>query len=216
MDTESKIRTSYTTEYVVITGYVLFFCILIFACLGFFYINRSAYFPKPPAANEFAEALPPTTPTPHITSDHQFEKDSILFQEDFNVNQNHWLGGDNDTKERLQGGQLFFQSAYEGNYAIISCESCPYLDTPYYLEASLSTSMATDESYGIIFNRSYTLDDFFLFMINPESMNYSLFHHTQDGWTHRASGASSQIQPYPESTTLGVYANKDSLELYIN
>lgn len=216
METESKVKINYTTEYVVVLGYLLFFCIFVIACLGFFYLNRSLFLPKAPPINEFAVSLPPITPTPHITSDHQFETSSIVFQEDFNDNQNHWLSGDDDTKERMQGGQLFFQSAYDEDYAIISCESCPYLNRPYYLEASLSTNMATDEEYGIVFNRSYTFDRFYLFMINPESRKYFLFHYTPESWTLRASGSSSQIQPYPKSTTLGVYANRDTLELYIN
>jgi len=166
--------------------------------------------------NKFAETLPPMTPTPHISLDNQFEKSSILFQEDFNNNQNRWLNGENDTEEKIHNGQLYFQGRDDWDYAIISCEACPYLKTPYYFEASLSTHIETDETYGIVFNRSETLDDFYIFIINPESTKYYLFHHTSEEWTLRASGASTQIQSYPESTTLGVYANKDSLELYIN
>jgi hypothetical protein len=218
MDTEPKIKVTYATEYVVIIGYVSFFCLLIFACLGYFFINRSQYFPEPTPVpvNPFAANLPPITPTPHVSSNIQFEKSSILFQEDFNNNQNRWLNAEDDTKEKIQDGRLYFQGRDDRDYAILSCEACPYLEKPYFFEASLSTNIETDETYGIVFNRSESLDDFYIFIINPESTKYYLFHHTFETWTLRASGASTQIQPYSESTTLGVYANEDLLELYIN
>jgi hypothetical protein len=216
MEIESKPKVNYTMEYFVAAGYIVFFCVLAFACLGLFYLNRSAFIPPPSPTNEFAEKLPPTTPTPHISSNSQFEANSILFREDFNGNQNRWLNSQDETKEKIQDGKLFFHSRNEGKYSSISCETCPSLKTPYYLEASLSTNKTTEEAYGIVFNRSYTFDDYFLFMVNAEAMKYFLFHHTSDGWTLRTSGTSFQIQPYPKSTALGVYANKDLLELYIN
>lgn len=216
METESKPKINYTTEYIVGAGYLFFFCILLTACLGFFYLNRSLYLPAPPPANEFARNLPPLTPTPHISFPRDLQEDSLLFKENFNNNNNRWLNSKDDSKEKIQDGQLFFQSRDDGQNAILSCELCPDLKKPFYLETTLSTSAATDEGYGVIFNHSYTLEDYFLFMINPESRKYFLFHCAADGWTLRASGESNLIQPYPESTTLGIYASQDSLELYIN
>ena len=216
MDTESNREVKYTLEYVVVAGYTGLFCILALACLGLVYLNRSLFIPSSTPENEFAKNLPPITPTPHVSSDNPFESNSILFEDNFSNNTNDWLNSQDETKEKLQSGQLFFQARYDGEYAIISCEYCPYLTTPYYLEASLSTNIATNEEYGIVFNRSYTLDNYYLFMVNPESMKYFLFHRTPEEWTLRASGVSDQIQPHPGRTTLGVYADKDLLELYIN
>jgi hypothetical protein len=218
MDTESKIKVSYATEYIVIIGYAVFFCGLIFACLGYFFINRSQYFPEPTPVpvNPFAETLPSTIPTPHISSRDQFQTTSNLFLEDFDNNQNQWLDSEDDTKERIHDGKLYFQSRNDGEYSIISCKSCPSLEAPYYFETNLSTNIATDEEYGVVFNRSYTLGNFYLFLINPESRKYFLFHRTSEEWTLRASGENTIIRPYPESNTLGVYTARDFVELYIN
>ena len=216
MDTESKAKINYTTEYVVAAGYAIFFCSLVIACLGFFYLNLSQPVPEPARTNEFTGTLPLTTPTPHIPSNHQFETNSILFQEDFDNNQNRWLNSEDDTKERIHAGRLFFMAREDGDYAILRCESCPHLDRPYYLEVSLSTDIATDETYGIAFRCSATLEAFYLFIINPESKKYFLYHRDPEEWTLRAAGESLLIHPYPESNTLGAYASKDSLEFYIN
>lgn len=216
MDTASQTKTKYTLEYIVAGGYIFFFCLVAFTCLGFFYVNRSLMTPSLPVSNEFAESLPLSTPSPHVLSSHDFGADSILFQDDFINNQNRWLNSQDDTYEYLRNGRLFFHAENYGEYSIISCKACPYLKTPYYLETSLSTNIATDEGYGIVFNRSSTLDDYYLFMINPEIRKYFLFHHTPDVWTLRASGESTLIHPYPKSTTLGLYAYQDTVEFYIN
>ena len=216
MNTESLEKVSYTTEYIVGAGYLIFFCVLIFGCLGYFYINRSLFSPIPQPSYEFATSLPSSTPTPHISSTSRFKVEEAVFRDDFSNNKNRWLSSEDDTKEKIDNGKLFFQSRNEGTYAISSCEPCPYLDAPYFLEASLSTNVSTDEDYGLVFKQSSTLDDFFLFVINPESKKYSLWHHTPDQWSYRMSGESKLIHSYPTKNRVGIYVNKDSLEFYIN
>lgn len=218
MNAESKTKTNYTAEYVVILGYVVFFCVSIFACLGYFFVNRSQYFPEPTPVpvNAFAETLPSTVSTPHVSSRDQFQTAASLFQEDFDNNQQQWVNSKDNTVERFHEGKLYFQSRNDGEYSIISCKACPSLETPFYLETSIFTNMVTDEEFGVVFNHSYTLDNFYIFLINPKFKQYFLLHRTSNEWTLRASGKSTVIQPYPKGNTLGVYAERDFVELYIN
>jgi hypothetical protein len=216
MNLESEKKISYLWEYLVTAGYLLLFCALTFGCAAFFYVNRSLYSPLSRPPYEFATNLPPRTATPHIPSIDPFKAETPIFRDDFSNNDHQWLSSQDETKEKLDSDRLFFQARNEDGYGLISCDDCPYLESSYYLEASLSTNLETDDDYGLAFKRSKTLDDFYIFIINPESKKYALWHHTPDDWSFRSSGETNLIRPYPESNTLGLYASKDFIELYIN
>lgn len=209
---ETGKQVKYTIEFIVVIGYILF-CVLLFACLGFYFVN---VLQQPALKNEFAESLPPTTPTPHILFTDQLETATILFKDDFDDDQNGWVNGQGESKEQVKNGKLTFESLIENNYSIAGCRSCTYMVWPYYFEADFSTDRATDQSYGIVFKLSYTNDYFYLFEINPEVKKYFLYYHIQGEWYLLASGHSILIQSYPASNILGLYVKKDTLELYIN
>jgi hypothetical protein len=75
MDTEQKEKISYTTEYIVAAGYILFFCLASILCLTFYYFTFSQQRSSP--INTFATSLPPTTPTPHFLVDQTESKKDL-------------------------------------------------------------------------------------------------------------------------------------------
>jgi hypothetical protein len=68
----------------------------------------------------------------------------------------------------------------------------------------------------MIFGLNHNTDSFYLFQINTEAKKYYLYHHTYDGWSLRAAGESNHIKSFPASNILGIYANQDIAEFYIN
>lgn len=201
-------------EIVIVIGYILFFWLAVTSCSVFYYF---IYLQKPSSAiNAFATSLPPTTPTPQIPLVYSPNPESILFQDDFANNQNRWGNGMGESTQEIKDGKLFYESSNDYSYAIIGCEPCTYIYSPYYFEADFSTKDKTDESYGIAFSLSYTKDEFYLFIINPESRKYFLYHKFSGEWSLRSAGESGLIQAYPEVNTLGLLAQRSVIELYIN
>ena len=218
MDTKQKEDISYTAEYIVGAGYLLFFCLAFALCSVFYYFTYLRSYqlrPGPSAINPFATNLPPTTPTPHVSMDDQ-SKLKRIFEDDFNNDQNHWTLYNDEFKEEVRKGKLYFESRIEDNWAFAACESCPYLKKPFYLQADLTTATATDQSFGIIFNLNKTNNNFYLFQINTEAKRYYLYHLNFFGWSIREAGDSNFIRSFPASNTLGIYANQDTVEFYIN
>ncbi|MEW6404959.1 MAG: hypothetical protein AB1649_24450 [Chloroflexota bacterium] len=201
-------------------GYVLFFCV---ACTAAF-ILYSLYYAPPigptPIAvstipNPVATSLPPRTPIPHISFTEILDAE-IIIEDDFADNDNGWWSdGDNEYGVQIKDGELILQSQYEGNYSITRCADC-YLEEPYFLQLDLRTTTATDISYGIIFNGNYIQSMFSLLEINVASQQYFVYHHSGDGWLTRVIGKSTQIKPFPEVNTFGLYLNESVMELYIN
>jgi hypothetical protein len=213
MDTEQKEKISYTKEYIIAAGYIIFFCLALALCTAFYYF---AYLqPKPPSINSFATGLPPTTPTPHILPTNQ-QNASMIFKDDFGDDSHVWSDTDDVSRAQVTLGKLLFESKTEGSYAFTGCGLCPALDTPFYLQADFSTGKVTDKGFGIYFNFDSASGSFFLFRINVEARKYYFYHGTNDGWSLRAAGESNQIKSFPAVNTLGIYAKKDLVEFYVN
>jgi len=207
-----KKHVNYVLEVVVAIGYILFFCLLIIVSSMFYQLNSVHI----PVINPLVTSLPPATPTPHISLS-SIASVPKIFEDDFSYDQNQWGYGDGTSYHDIKNGKLIVESLKQGNYAIAACKLCPFLSEPYYLEADLSTDMATDEDFGIVFNHFYSDDNFYLFQINVESKKYYLYHHTSSGtWSLVMARESEQIKSFPASNTLGIYANVNSAEFYIN
>jgi hypothetical protein len=213
MHTEQKEKISYTTEYVVGAGYLLFFCLAFSLYSIFFYFTYLQ--PKPAPINTFATNLPPKTPTPHILSKNH-QNVSTIFEDDFHDDVHDWSYTGDYSSTSVKQGKLFLEARQENSYGYIVCKSCPYLNKPFYLQADFSTSEATDKSFGIIFNHDSRSDRFYLFQINTEAKKYYLYHHTAQDWSLRAAGESDQIKSFPAVNTLGMYVDQNLIELYVN
>ena len=214
MNTEQKERFSYTTEFIVGGGYLLFFCLIFSFCSVFYYLTYLQ--PKPSPTNRFATSLPPTTPTPHIDPAN-LQNATLLFSDDFSNDRHAWTGTEDDSTERVDYGTLIFESTQKNSYAFANCGYCRSLETPFYLQADFLPGIATDKGFGIYFNFNENDNgSFFLFRINTEARKYFVFHSDNDGWTLRAAGESDLIKPFPAHNILGIYARKDVAEFYIN
>ncbi len=214
MDAEPKEKVSYLPEFMVAAGYILFFCLALTICSTFYYLSYLQRQPVP--INSFATSLPPTTPTPHIVPADQ-QNATVLFKDDFGDDGHGWAGTEDNSKEQVTLGKLLLESKKEGYYAFTSCALCPALDTPFYLQADLSTGHVTDKNFGIYFNYNYTDNgDFLLFQINTEARKYYFYYGNNDGWSLWSSGQSDLIKPFPVTNTLGIYARKDAVEFYVN
>lgn len=213
MDTSSKKKFKYTTEVIILAGYLLFFCL---AFILFYFFLMSIFLKRPmPPINTFATSLPPTTPIPHISLTAQMEGIKI-FEDDFSSDKNHWAFDTDVFKEEVSGGTLIFESKFEDNYAFTGCGACPYLKEPYYIQADFTASETTDEGFGIVFGLKSGNQSFYLFKINTEAKKYFVYHRASGKWSLRAAGESDQIESFPTKNTLGVYANSDTAEFYIN
>jgi hypothetical protein len=213
MDASSNKKSNYAAEVAVGIGYLLFFCLAAIVCFSSYYL---AYLQHIPAKNTFATELPATTPSPHISLTQQSGM-SRIFEDDFSDNRNSWTDDQEPSMYRISDGKLFVQSRNSDNYSIASCARCPLLEKPYYFQADLTTNIATDRGFGIVFKMRYDhRDEFYLFMVNVEARKYYFYHHTGSDWSLRASGTTDLIQSYPATNTLGVYANREYLEFYVD
>ncbi|HLO16793.1 MAG TPA: hypothetical protein VK206_18310 [Anaerolineales bacterium] len=215
MSADAAKRPNYIAEYLVAAGYLLFFCLAFSLCSTFYYLT----YLQPQQTlliNTFATALPPTTPTPHILPTDQ-QNASQIFKDDFSDDSHGWAGTEDTSIQQVTLGKLLFKSRKEDTYAFTGCAYCPSLDTPFYLQADFSTGAVTDRGFGIYFNFDQDNNgSFFLFRINPEARKYYFYHGSNDGWSMRAAGGSSQIKSFPAINTLGIYANQDTVEFYVN
>jgi len=214
MNTETNPKTNYLAGFIIGVGYILFFCLALTLCSTFYYLSELQ--PQSSPINTFATSLPPTTPTPHIVPAEQKNADEI-FKDDFSDDSHAWAGSDDVSRENVTLGKLLFESLNKDSYAFTGCGYCPQLQSPFYLQADFSTGKATDRGFGIYFNyEDNQSGDFFLFRINPEARKYYLFQGDKDGWSLLAAGESSEIKSFPNVNTLGLYANRDVLEMYVN
>jgi hypothetical protein len=195
---------------------MLLFCLACTACSGFFYV---AYLEQTAAKSAGTIDLPPLTPNPHIRSTFS-PATTIVFEDDFSDDHNgwidasSWIGG--GSTEEIKDGKLFFASASDGHYAITTCTLCDSLNQPYFLIADLTTGQATDQDFGIMFDKGDNPSDFYVFQVNTEKRYYYVSHHATNNWLLRTSGESNLIRSYPATNTLGIYVNKDNIEFYIN
>ena len=214
MDTENPEKTSYRTEYFLAAGYALFFCIVFMACMAFYFWVIIQSRPSTPN-NAFATNLPPRTPTPHILATGQPDIPAI-FEDDFSRDSHEWSGTDDSSKKQLKDGMLVLQTQGAYDYTFATCEACPYLSKPFYLQVDLAASAATDKGFGIYFNFDDSRSMYLLFQINMESRKYYLSHYQDETWVPRAAGQSEQIKAYPAANTIGIYAELGFVEFYVN
>jgi hypothetical protein len=215
METVPRKRTKYLAEFAIGAGYILFFCLALAFCSALYYISYQQQ-PQSSPINTFATSLPPTTPTSHILPA-EAKNASEIFKDDFSNDSHGWEGSDDFASKQVTLGKLLFKSVSENSYVFTGCGSCPNLGSPFFLQADFSTGKATDKGYGIYFNyEEEKNDNFFLFRINPEARKYYFYQGDDDGWSLLAAGESSEIQSFPAVNHLGIYANKDLVELYVN
>ena len=218
METEPKKSISYTIEYIVGAGYVLFFCLAITLCSLYYYftyLQTPVLQPKSSVVNPIAKTLPAMNPTPHVSLADQANETKIL-EEDFSKDHYHWMRYTDGFKEEVRKGKLYFASRNEDSWEFTDCQLCPILRKPFYLQADLTTTEATDQSFGIVFGLNRTNDNFYSFLINTESKRYYFYHLNFFGWSLRASGESNLIKSFPDENILGIYADHDTVEFYVN
>jgi len=213
MDASSKKKTSYT-PLIVVMGYLLFFALVLILCLASYFLN---YPLQAAPKNIFATSLPAATPSPHVSSTLQSGY-ARIFEDNFSGNQNDWMNIQGSQNSQIKDGKLLFESLRQGKYEIATCIHCPSLNEPFFLQADIGTDTLTDKNFGFVFTMNCRCASgyFYAFEINPEHKSYSFYYHYQDNWSLRMVGESDQIRSYPAVNTLGIYANKSSLEFYIN
>src|SRR5260221_4777789 len=94
MDQSSKKQFKYTTEVIIISGYLIFFC-LATTLWYVYYLNITKHELAP--INAFAVNLPPTTPTPHISPTDQ-TKATKFFEDNFSDDSHGWSLAQNSRK----------------------------------------------------------------------------------------------------------------------
>jgi hypothetical protein len=214
MNTEANQKRNYIPEYIVAAGYLLFFCLAFALCSTAYYFTYLQSRPSP-IINTFATSLPPLTSTPHVLPTDQQEAYAV-FRDDFSDDHNGWADIESDSKVEVSRAALRVESQAEGYYAYAACRNCPTLTNPFYLQADFSTSTATDKGFGIYFNYDYEKDTSFIFGINTEARKYYLYYEDGDDWSLRTVGESDQIKAFPAINTIGIYAQQDFVEFYVN
>jgi hypothetical protein len=211
MNTQRSRKTNELTVLLIGAGY-LFFLLLVAALCSLLLFNIASR-PQVPPVNPFTTSLPPKIPTPHILSTTQ-QNAAVIFKDDFSDDSHGWENNEDWEKAQVTLGKLLLESFDEGYYASAECALCPSLDSPFYLQADFSTGKEINDDYGIYFN--YDEGDFFLFTINSKAGRYYLYQKYNDVWSLMASGESQKIDTFPAINTLGLYANQDLVELYVN
>jgi hypothetical protein len=212
MNIEHSKKTNYLGEFIIGVGSLLFLCLAPALCSIFYYFSTLQ--PQTSAVNPFATSLPPTTSTPHMIPAEQKNAD-VIFKDDFSDDSHGWEDGENWYKAQVALGKLLLESLDQGYYATAECGLCPTLKSPFYLQADFSTGREIDNDYGIYFNYDKE-DNFFLLTINPQAGRYYIYQNYNDVWALVASGKSQEIKKFPAINTLGIYASKDRVELYVN
>lgn len=226
-------KPEYRTEIIVVLGYVLFMLLAVGICGGAFYLAipqpqaprspivahlhgptpQTPTSPAPTTPDPIIAALLAPTPTAYIPVGYQPGTHSI-FKDDFTDNHNRWYNTVSFIKITVKDGTLSFASPRRGSYALVVTGQAQYLDQPSYIQADLSTDSPVDQDFGMIF--ADQSNEFFLFAINTEAKEYSLFRNLGGIWSLRLLGTSDLIHLSPTANTLGLYVNKGYLELYIN
>ena len=172
--------------------------------------NTRGYFPT-------LTAMPDATPVVHKPA-----ADDKVIQDDFSDNKHAWISRWSDGTLAIKNGRLSLSTSAADSIEMAQCNVCPFLGNKYYIEADLSTSQSVDSYYGIAFNINNSYHDFYVFEINTQIGRFDLYKTIRspvsgdDIWMKRLSKNSSLIKPYPQVNKLGVYFDRDSMQLYIN
>ncbi|MBN8657463.1 MAG: hypothetical protein J0M11_17165 [Anaerolineae bacterium] len=215
INTPKETPKNYTAEFLVAGGYILFFCIAIYTLVVFYFLGGSTNQAKP--VNVIATNLPSIYPTPSIDFEalREFE---IILEDDFSEDQNLWESyNDKNAEVKIESGELYLKSLSETKYGVAECRTCLILGQPYFLQADLRPKDPNISNLGIKFNARGERNNFYVFLINSDTGQYYVsYHSNESGWTSRISGKSEQIKPFPETNTLGIFADANMVEFYIN
>jgi hypothetical protein len=214
MNTPEKSQNSYKLEIIITTGYVLFFCAVLYILTAYLFLQTDTNRPTP--INVIATNLPPRTPAPQLPSDLRTNTKNLV-DEKFNDDGNNWARSSNqNTTVVVQDGKLSVKSNFKNSFTYAVCTVCTFIKEPYYLQADFVADAPVDEYFGIIFNLDHTRTNFFIIEINTEAQSYHIYHRSNVGWSRRLSGGTPHIKAYPNSNTIGIYATTDLVEIYIN
>ncbi len=213
MKTYVNIINSDIAKLLILIGYLLFFSLACGLCAASFFVLTPQLSSQ---SNEIITNLPPRTITPSIPFPSQLNG-LILFDDDFTNNENNWTPTDvKNASLTIKDGNLLLKSLYYENSAIAFCDKCESIEEPFYLQADFIPTTATNESFGIVFSARGNTRFYYLFLINAESKEYRLFHQGSNGWSRLLTGGSSEIKSFPLVNKIGIYANDDIVEFYIN
>lgn len=214
IDASKEKQKSYIPEIIVSLGYILLFCLVPITFLSLYFYTTPQDLEK--SNNIFAIDLPAFT-SPQLPSGYVLGENN-LFTEEFVDNKNHWRDNHEPSAFEIKDGRLYVNSKKDNFYTLATCASmsCNRRNTPFYLQAELSTQELYTKTYGVIFKMNYARDNFMLFAIDSDSEEYYLYGNAPSGWTIKLAGFTDKIKPYPSANILGVYVNKTYIELYIN
>lgn len=215
INTPTETSKSYIAELLVAGGYVLFFCLSIYTLVTFYFLGNTTKDASP--VNVIATNLPSIYPTPSIDLE-ALKGADIIFEDDFSEDQKLWGSyNEKNAEVKVESGELHLKSLSETKYGVAECRTCLVLNQPYFLQADLRPKDPNISSFGIKFNARGERNNFYVFLINPDTGQYYVsFHSNTNGWTSRIAGKSEQIKPFPETNTLGIFADADLVEFYIN
>ena len=197
-----------------ILAIIFIFC-TVAATLSIIYRNNI-----PVVKNYFQTATlvptPTLTPIPHILVHKPDPKIHVLI-DDFTTNKNNWSTRYSPGKVEIKNGILSGES-FNSDVVIAHCFCETEYETfadKYYLQADLSTSRQTSNSYGLVFGLTEN-GEFYQFTIKSQSKDYFLEQWNGDDWITFTTGLSDAIRNYPDPNTLSVYFNQGKIELFIN
>lgn len=197
-----------------IAGVILGFLYLLFCALVSIGIYQKI--------NNDTQPIPTTIPTLITTPTPLFalpEGDWETSQEDFSNNKRNWGLFYNQGKIEILDGKMLVQSYLSDRYAIAIPE---YIFIPpgekYYRQVELITDTETDiySTYGLVFGMDERLGTFYLFEILQRETQVRLLKQSAGKWEILTTLTDAPISKYPKETTLGVYVDKGTIELYVN
>lgn len=190
---------------------------LICLCLGVIVFIYRQQIPGFQAYSPSETAATTVTPVPHKP-----DASDKVFKDDFTENTQQWKDEWNEADVEVKNGHLSLISRGATATAMTKCAVCMFPHNHFYIEADFSTDLATDQGYGFAFNLQGAYN-FYMFLINPSQERYLLYKtyfnvnsQSDSSWMLRLSKKSRLIKPYPQVNKLGVFFEKDRMELYIN
>ena len=154
-------------------------------------------------------------PTPHILV-HKPANESVVKYEDFSSNKLDWGLYYNYGKLEVIDGKLILQSNVQNGFVIGTSRQFAPSGEKYYIQADFSIDTDKAFPYGLIFGLNRSLGTYYVFRIWPMTGGFNLLKYNAGKWHELVPYSRGVISTYPEVTTLSVYFNKGTIELYIN
>ncbi len=213
-------------------------CILFFAAFTWFQPDQLSlsdqYFPSPTATFTRTPTLTPTftstptvtftptmtftptvTPTPHVLI---VPPEGVnMLVETFDSNVHQWDAYYGNNVARVQDGKLFLKSNKQGSIGIAICSDCINYGETFYFQAELLPEKESSIQHGLTFCASTGEGEFYAFLMNPSTSDYSLYKHKADQWQTLIQNLyTNSIHKYPASNTMSVYFDEGKMDIYIN